>query len=117
MVVSRTAVDATYDIENLRRVLNFLALLTFVGIGGLQMYRVALGWVASYGADILVPSLLYFWFRQGTTIVNRDRPLGARQGNYGIAEILWQYWYAVLFIVYVVELLVRRWREPEGMKS
>lgn len=60
------------------RVLNFLALLTFVGIGGLQMYRVDLGWVTSYGADILLPALLYFWFRQGTTIVNWNRLLGAR---------------------------------------
>ena len=55
--------------------LNAIAIVTFVGIGGLQMYRVRLGWVTSYGADVLLPALLYFWLRQGRTLI-WHRPLG-----------------------------------------
>jgi hypothetical protein len=56
-------------------VLSSIAIVTFVGIGGLQMYRVRLGWVTSYGADVLLPALLYFWLRQGRTLI-WHRPLG-----------------------------------------
>jgi hypothetical protein len=58
-------------------VLTSLAVVTFVGIGGLQMYRVNVGWVTSYGADVLLPVVLYFWVRLGKTVL-WNRPLGAR---------------------------------------
>ena len=58
-------------------VLSSIAILTFVGIGGLQMYRVRAGWVTSYGADVLLPALLYFWLRQGKTLI-WHLPLGRR---------------------------------------
>ena len=58
-------------------VLTSLAVVTFVGIGGLQMYRVNVGWVTSYGADVLLPVVLYFWLRLGKTVL-WNRPLGAR---------------------------------------
>lgn len=58
-------------------VLNSLAVVTFVGIGGLQMYRVSVGWVTSYGADVLLPIVIYFWLRLGKTVL-WNRPFGAR---------------------------------------
>jgi hypothetical protein len=50
-------------------VLTSLAVVTSVGIGGLQMYRVNVGWVTSYGADVLLPVVLYFWLRLGQTVL------------------------------------------------
>lgn len=58
-------------------VLNSLAVVAFVGIGGLQMYRINVGWVTSYAADVLLPVVLYFWLRLGKTVL-WNRPLGAR---------------------------------------
>ncbi len=38
-------------------------IVVFVGIGGLQMYRVDAGLLTSYGADLLAPPYLYVIFR------------------------------------------------------
>lgn len=39
----------------------------------------------------------------------------ARDGNHGVADVLWQYWWAVLFIVsWVLQLVVRRSRRPRA---
>ena len=51
-----------------RIALNALALVAFVGIGGMQMYEVDGGLVTSYGADLLAPPILYFSFREGYRI-------------------------------------------------
>ena len=51
-----------------RIALNALALVAFVGIGGMQMYEVDGGFVTSYGADLLAPPILYFSFREGYRI-------------------------------------------------
>jgi hypothetical protein len=42
----------------------------------------------------------------------------ARQGNHGIAAVLWQYWWAVLIIVsYIAHLLGTRSRRREADKA
>lgn len=56
-----------------RLFLNGLALVAFVGIGGLQMYGVNGGLITSYGADLLGPPLLYFAFREGYRLAWTDR--------------------------------------------
>ena len=48
-----------------RIALNALALVAFVGIGGMQMYEVNGGLITSYGGDLLGPPILYFSFREG----------------------------------------------------
>jgi hypothetical protein len=45
--------------------LNLYGMLVFVGIGGLQMYRVNAGFLTNYGADLFAPPYLYFAFRLG----------------------------------------------------
>ena len=44
---------------------------------GFKCTRVNAGWVTSYGADVLLPVVLYFWVRLGKTVL-WNRPLGAR---------------------------------------
>jgi len=51
--------------RRLRLFLNAYMLVVFVGIGGLQMYRVDAGWWTSYGADLLAPPYLYLMLRSG----------------------------------------------------
>ena len=48
-----------------RKFLNLYAAIVFVGIGGLQMYRVNAGWLTNYGADLLAPPYLYLASRGG----------------------------------------------------
>lgn len=57
-----------------RRFLNIYAAIVFVGIGGLQMYRVNAGILTNYGADLLAPPFLYLASRSGRL---RMRPLTA----------------------------------------
>ena len=57
-----------------RKFLNLYAAIVFVGIGGLQMYRVNAGWLTNYGADLLAPPYLYLASRGGRL---RMRPLTA----------------------------------------
>jgi hypothetical protein len=45
--------------------LNVYFVAVFVGIGGLQMYRVNAGALTSYGADLLAPPWIYLMFRSG----------------------------------------------------
>ena len=47
--------------------INGLGMATFVVIGGLQAYQVNAGFLTNYGADLLLPPVLYFWFRRGTS--------------------------------------------------
>ena len=48
-----------------RIALNSLAVVAFVGIGGMQMLGINGGLITSYGADLLAPPILYFAFREG----------------------------------------------------
>ncbi|HEX9730250.1 MAG TPA: hypothetical protein VGA37_17280 [Gemmatimonadales bacterium] len=45
--------------------LNIYFVAVFVGIGGLQMYRVNAGFLTNYGADLLAPPYLYLMLRGG----------------------------------------------------
>jgi hypothetical protein len=45
--------------------LNIYFVAVFVGIGGLQMYRVDAGLLTDYGADLFAPPYLYVMARQG----------------------------------------------------
>ena len=45
--------------------LNIYFVAIFVGIGGLQMYRVDAGLLTDYGADLFAPPYLYVIVRQG----------------------------------------------------
>jgi hypothetical protein len=56
-----------------RLFVNGLAVVAFVGIGGLQMFGVDGGVVTSYGADLLAPPILYFAFREGYGSRRRGR--------------------------------------------
>ncbi|MGE0353403.1 MAG: hypothetical protein AB7Q69_09200 [Gemmatimonadales bacterium] len=58
----------------LRRFLNIYSLFVFVGIGGLQMYRVHAGLLTDYGADLLAPPIPYLVGRAGRLHL---RPLSA----------------------------------------
>lgn len=55
-----------------RLFVNGLALVAFVGIGGMQMYGVKGGVITDYGADLLAPPLLYFAVREGYRIPRGD---------------------------------------------
>lgn len=46
-------------------VLQIYFVAVFVGIGGLQMYRVNAGLLTDYGADLFAPPYLYVMMRQG----------------------------------------------------
>jgi uncharacterized membrane protein len=46
-------------------------------VGGLQMFRVRGGLLTDYGADLLGTIWLYAMFRQGRTLLLRNRPLSA----------------------------------------
>lgn len=63
----------TISRRSYRFFLNGLALVAFVGIGGMQMYQVNGGVVTSYGADLLAPPILYFSFREGYRIPRTTR--------------------------------------------
>jgi len=45
--------------------LNIYFVAVFVGIGGLQMYRINAGFLTNYGADLLAPPYLYLMLRGG----------------------------------------------------
>jgi hypothetical protein len=45
--------------------LNIYFVAVFVGIGGLQMYRVNAGFLTNYGADLFAPPYLYLMLRGG----------------------------------------------------
>jgi hypothetical protein len=45
--------------------LNIYFIAVFVGIGGLQMYRVNAGLLTNYGADFFAPPYLYVMLRSG----------------------------------------------------
>jgi hypothetical protein len=45
--------------------LNIYFVAVFVGIGGLQMYRVNAGFLTNHGADLLAPPYLYLASRAG----------------------------------------------------
>jgi hypothetical protein len=45
--------------------LNIYFVAVFVGIGGLQMYRVNAGLLTNYGADLFAPPYLYVMLRHG----------------------------------------------------
>lgn len=48
-----------------------------LAIGALQAFRVRAGWVTNYGADVFGTIWLYAMFRQGRTVFQRGRRLGA----------------------------------------
>jgi hypothetical protein len=48
-----------------------------LAIGALQMFHVRGGFVTNYGADLFGTAWFYAMFRQGRTIFQRGRPLGA----------------------------------------
>jgi hypothetical protein len=45
--------------------LNLYFVAVYVGIGGLQMYRINAGFLTNYGADLLAPPYLYLMLRGG----------------------------------------------------
>ncbi len=45
--------------------LNIYFVAVFVGIGGLQMYRVNAGFLTNYGADLFAPPYMYLSLRGG----------------------------------------------------
>ena len=45
--------------------LNIYFIAVFVGIGGLQMYRVNAGFLTNYGADLFAPPYMYLTLRGG----------------------------------------------------
>lgn len=48
-----------------RFILNIYFVAVFVGIGGLQMYKVNAGLLTNYGADLFAPPYMYLMFRGG----------------------------------------------------
>lgn len=52
-------------------------LVTALGIGALQMFRVRGGLLTEYGADVFGTAWLYGMFRQGRTVFQRGRGMGA----------------------------------------
>lgn len=67
------ATSMTISRRSYRFFLNAVALVAFVGIGGMQMYHVNGGVITSYGADLLAPPILYFSFREGYRIPRAAR--------------------------------------------
>jgi len=53
------------------------AITSALMVGALQMYHVHGGLLTDYGADVFGTAWLYAMTRQGLTIVQRGRPLGA----------------------------------------
>jgi hypothetical protein len=110
--------------------LNIYATAVFVGIGGLQMYRVDAGLLTNYGADLLAPPYLYLALRGGrfrlrpltalTTVLGgcflwewmqrydlAGTPLGITRGTFDPFDLLA---YTVgLLVSYVVDV---RWLRP-----
>jgi hypothetical protein len=66
-------------------------LVVFVGIGGLQMYRVNAGWLTSYGADLLAPPYLYVMFRSGRLRLSALTALAVVLGSCFLWEWLQRY--------------------------
>jgi hypothetical protein len=110
--------------------LNIYAIAVFVGIGGLQMYRVNAGLLTNYGADLLAPPYMYLALRGGrfrlrpltalTTVLGgcflwewmqrydlAGTPLGITRGTFDPFDLLA---YTVgLLVSYVVDV---RWLRP-----
>ena len=51
------------------------AMTIALAIGALQMFHVRGGWLTNYGADVFGTAWLYAMFRQGKTVLQRERPL------------------------------------------
>ena len=67
--------------------LNIYFVAVFVGIGGLQMYRVNAGFLTNHGADLLAPPYLYLMSRGGRF---RLEPVGAFSMVLG-GCVLWEW--------------------------
>jgi len=62
-----------------RRVVRAVLWGLFIAIGLMQMARLRLGWVTSYGADVICPAVLYVISRDGKSLsrylwMPRDKP-------------------------------------------
>jgi hypothetical protein len=68
--------------------LNFYFVAVFVGIGGLQMYRVNAGFLTNYGADLLAPPYLYLMLRGGRMRLSSLTALGVVLGGCFVWEWL-----------------------------
>ena len=113
--------------------LNLYFVAVFVGIGGLQMYRVDAGFLTNYGADLLAPPYLYLMLRAGRLRLRPLTALGVVLGGCCLWELLQRFdlsgtplaitrgrfdpfdllAYAVgLLAVYVLDV---RWLRPRGL--
>ena len=110
--------------------LNIYFVAVYVGIGGLQMYRVNAGFLTNYGADLLAPPYLYLMLRGGrfhlrplaalTTVLGgcylwewmqrydlSGTPLVITRGSFDPFDLLA---YTVgLVVIYIVDI---RWLQP-----
>lgn len=59
------------------RVFHAAMMTTALAVGALQMYRVHGGLLTDYGADVFGTAWLYAMAREGRTIVQRGRTMGA----------------------------------------
>jgi hypothetical protein len=71
--------------------LNIYFVAVFVGIGGLQMYRVNAGLLTNYGADLLAPPYLYLMFRGGRLHLSSLTALTAVLGGCFLWEWMQRY--------------------------
>jgi hypothetical protein len=74
-----------------RILLNVYFVAVFVGIGGLQMYRINAGLLTNYGADLLAPPYLYVMFRSGRLRLGSVTALAVVLGGCFLWEWLQRY--------------------------
>jgi hypothetical protein len=55
--------------------LYLVVMVSALGIGALQMFRVNAGFLTNYGADVIGTAWFYAMFRQGRTVFTRGRRL------------------------------------------
>lgn len=114
-------------------ILNIYFVAVFVGIGGLQMYRVNAGFLTNYGADLLAPPYMYLTSRGGRFRLTSLTALPAVLGGCFLWEWMQRYdlvgtplaitrgkfdpfdllAYTVgLLVIYAVDV---RWLRPRGL--
>jgi hypothetical protein len=71
--------------------LNIYFVAIFVGIGGLQMYRVNAGFLTNYGADLFAPPYIYVMLRDGRLRLRSLTALGVVLGGCYIWEWMQRY--------------------------
>lgn len=114
-------------------ILNIYSVAVFVGIGGLQMYRINAGFLTNYGADLLAPPYLYLVLRGGRLRLGSltalavvlggcflwewmqrydlaGTPLGITRGSFDPLDLL--AYTLGLLLSYIVDI---RWLRPRGI--